>query len=94
MPVGRIHYLHMGPLNFREFVEAIDPSKIEYLNKTSPDHNIPDAAHAALCSLQRDFLFTGGMPEAVATIHSKKRSEACSSVGFEPSVKTGYYAVS
>jgi uncharacterized protein len=66
MPVGRIQYLHLGPLNFREFVEAIEPGKLCYLDQISPASQLPDAAHVALCSLQRKYLFVGGMPEAVA----------------------------
>lgn len=66
MPVGRIQYLHLGPLTFREFIEAIEPEKIAYLDQLTPDNRIPDAAHRALCALQRNYLFTGGMPEAVA----------------------------
>jgi predicted AAA+ superfamily ATPase len=73
MPVGRIQYLHLGPLTFREFVEAIDPERIRYLDELTPDHHLPDAAHSALCSLQRSYLFTGGMPEAVA-VYQKTRS--------------------
>jgi hypothetical protein len=32
----------------------------------TPDNQLPDAAHKALCAIQRNYLFTGGMPEAVA----------------------------
>lgn len=80
MPVGRIQYLHLAPLNFREFVHAVDASKIEYLDQVSPDRELPDAAHAALCSLQREFLFTGGMPEAVSVYHETRSLEDVSAV--------------
>ena len=66
MPVGRIQYLHMGPLSFREFVQAVEPERIAYLDELNPDSSMPEAAHRSLCALQRNYLFTGGMPEAVA----------------------------
>ncbi len=66
MPVGRIQYMHLGPFTFREFLSAIDPERLPYLEKLTPDNQLPDAAHKALCTIQRNYLFTGGMPEAVA----------------------------
>ena len=66
MPVGRIQYLHLGPLSFEEFVRAIEPERLSYLKALTPDDRLPDAAHDALCSLQRKYIFTGGMPEAVS----------------------------
>jgi predicted AAA+ superfamily ATPase len=28
MPVGRIQYLHMGPMTFTEYLEALDETKL------------------------------------------------------------------
>ena len=28
MPVGRVEYLHMGPMTFTEFLEALDETKL------------------------------------------------------------------
>jgi len=76
MPVGRIQYMHMGPLSFREFVAGVEPSMEPYLNKLDFDNALPNAAHAKLTSLQRQYMFVGGMPEAVAVfVETKSFSE-------------------
>ncbi len=67
MPVGRIQYLHLGPMSFREFTEALEPDLLEQLDRISFDTPPPETAHRRLCSLQRRYLYVGGMPEAVAT---------------------------
>lgn len=66
MPVGRVQYLHMGPMTFREFVEACEPDMLDHLDRITFDTPLPDAAHRRLCSLQRQYLCVGGMPEAAA----------------------------
>jgi predicted AAA+ superfamily ATPase len=68
MPVGRIRYLHMGPMSFREFVEACEPDLLDALNRVTFDSPLPETAHRRLCALQRRYLYVGGMPEAVATL--------------------------
>ena len=79
MPVGRIQYLYLGPLSFHEFCDAIDPKMAEYLGKIGVDKPLPESAHKALCGLLREYLFCGGMPEAVAVYRntrSLKEAEA------------------
>ena len=66
MPVGRVQYLHMGPITFREFVEALEPDLLDQLSRMNFDTALPDTAHRRLCSLQRRYLYVGGMPEAAA----------------------------
>ncbi len=65
MPVGRIQYLHIGPMTFKEFCESLEPGLLNYLEQINPSKPIPEAAHKKLAALQRIYLFTGGMPEAV-----------------------------
>ena len=66
MPVGRIQYLHLGPMTFQEFAEALEPDLLVQLNRIDFETALPDTAHRRLCSLQRHYLYVGGMPEAVA----------------------------
>lgn len=65
MPVGRIEYHHLGPMTFREFLMAVEPDLCGYLDQLDFDHPLPGLAHQKLLSRQRQFLFVGGMPEAV-----------------------------
>ena len=65
MPVGRIQYLFLQPMSFSEFLEAVDPASMEWLESMSIDAPLPQEAHKRLLNRQRQFLLTGGMPEAV-----------------------------
>jgi predicted AAA+ superfamily ATPase len=67
MPVGRIEYYHLGPMTFREFLTAVEPGLDRYLSEFRINQSIPQAAHQKLVKRQREYLFVGGMPEAVHT---------------------------
>lgn len=65
MPVGRVSYYHLGPMSFREVLRARKKDVLEEsLQEMQPD-SWSRAAHAHLRELYMDYLFTGGMPEAV-----------------------------
>lgn len=73
MPVGRIEYLHLGPLTFAEFAAAGVPGAgghtaalLKGAAQASAKKPVPDAAHRALVRLLKDYFLVGGMPEAVA----------------------------
>lgn len=67
MPVGRIQYLHMGPMCFSEFLLAIGEEKLaELILNYQYGEGIPELAHKRLLELLRSYCFVGGMPEAVA----------------------------
>ena len=65
MPVGRIEYYHLGPMSFKEFLNEIEPELTKYISTFSIQETIPVSAHQMLLKRQREYLFTGGMPEAV-----------------------------
>lgn len=65
MPVGRIEYYHLGPMTFKEFLNAVEPGLIQYLSEFHIRQKIPMTAHEKLIKRQREYLFVGGMPEAV-----------------------------
>ena len=65
MPVGRVEYLHLGPVAFSEFLAAADSGLVPYLEAAGRFEEIPDTAHARLVERLREFLFVGGMPAAV-----------------------------
>jgi predicted AAA+ superfamily ATPase len=67
-PVGRVTFRTLRPLSFREFLEALGKN---VLAASLREGAIPGAAmapplHAQAFALLRDYLFVGGMPEAVA----------------------------
>jgi len=65
MPVGRIEYMHLGPMTFKEFIMAVEPSLTRYIEDFSMTSPLPRAAHEKLKKKQRDYVLVGGMPEAV-----------------------------
>ncbi|MBT3219272.1 MAG: ATP-binding protein [Proteobacteria bacterium] len=65
MPVGRIQYMYLGPLTFKEFLQGRQPELVDYLARIEVERKVPDSAHRELSSRQREYLLVGGMPEAV-----------------------------
>lgn len=66
MPVGRIEYMHLGPMTFEEFLLAMTKQKLlDFLRSYSLSESIPDLIHNELMQHVKDFCVIGGMPEAV-----------------------------
>lgn len=63
-PVGKVEYLDMHPLTFDEFVREIDnPGLADIV--LSGDRDLISSFSSRLEGLLREYLFVGGMPEAV-----------------------------
>ena len=66
MPVGRIEYLFLGPVTFKETLSALN--EMDLLNLMA-EYFLPDVfpmtAHERLLEILRIYFLTGGMPEAV-----------------------------
>ena len=75
MPVGRVEYFHLGPMSYREFLQAVEPPLCRYLDELDFSSRLPDAAHQKLLERQRQYLFVGGMPEAVLAFQESKSFE-------------------
>lgn len=68
VPVGRVEYLHMGPVNFEEYLEGRGEYwLLDHLRKFEIGQTWPETAHQRASKLLRDFMSVGGMPEATAT---------------------------
>lgn len=67
MPVGRIEFMYLNPMTFEEFLWATAPRLFEYIGQWSFTDQIGAALHSKLKHSLRNFFFTGGMPEAVAS---------------------------
>ncbi len=66
MPVGRIEYLHLGPMTFEEFLAASKKNLLyDFIQTYSVTKDMPDSVHLDLVSLFKTYLIIGGMPEAV-----------------------------
>lgn len=67
MPVGRIEFLHLGPMDFEDFLVAIGrPHLAEHIRTFSLADGFPEALHAQYLDLLRQYWVVGGLPEAVS----------------------------
>lgn len=70
-PVGKVDELHLYPLNFREFLIAMDESELAGFLEDwkNPEVNIFSEKYR---SYLKDYMFVGGMPEIVDTFRQNK----------------------
>lgn len=81
MPVGRVQYLHMGPMTFAEFLLALGEDKLyQVVTEYQPGNEIGEVAHQRLLQLLRSYYFVGGMPEAVAAFAETRSYQSVSEV--------------
>jgi hypothetical protein len=74
MPVGRVEYLHMGPMTFTEFLTALDADKLaEVVHTWEPGKPINPVVHQRMLEMLRLYYNVGGMPEAV-NVYAQTRS--------------------
>ncbi len=74
-PTGKVNILHMYPMTFAEFLEALgEDKKLELLND-SEAHDIVNSLLPEYTELLRQYYFVGGMPEAVAEFISSRTPE-------------------
>ena len=73
MPVGRITYMHLGPLTFEEFLDAQGQKQLlDYLTQFSWNQTIPLELHERLMRLFKEYLIIGGMPAAAYSWFNEK----------------------
>ena len=67
-PVGRVEYLYMHPLNFIEYLKAIDhQAALDQLEKVP----VEPFAHSVLLDLFNKYAIVGGMPEVITNFIEK-----------------------
>lgn len=66
VPVGRLEYLHLGPMTFEEFLAAGAKGQlVEFLTRFQLGDDLPEPIHKQLLGEVARYLRVGGMPEAV-----------------------------
>lgn len=66
MPVGRTEFLHLGPMDFEEFLNACGENQLlDYMSGYELNSPFSFTAHEQLLNLLKHYLLIGGMPEAV-----------------------------
>ena len=71
MPVGRVEYMHLGPMHFEDFVAGAGETELAGFLRGFPlesvrERTVPPALHRRCLDLLRRYWIVGGLPEAVA----------------------------
>ena len=89
LPVGRIEYAYLYPLDFFEYLEAKKETELlSFLKNVSLDKHIPQGIHELALKLFYEYTMIGGMPEIVKVFLEKKNIEELK--GIYSSLFTGY----
>ncbi len=66
LPVGRVEFAYLYPLDFFEFLEAKqEGSLLKFLQRHSLNKSIPQSIHFQALKLFKEYSMIGGMPEIV-----------------------------
>ncbi len=78
MPVGRIEYLYLGPMQFEEYLIATGREKLVlFLQNFQLTNSIPTPIHKQLLEHLQVFIITGGMPEAIKIFKDTQSWQQC-----------------
>jgi predicted AAA+ superfamily ATPase len=81
MPVGRVEYLHLGPMLFEEYLLAVGEDRLfEYLRELRPGETVIEAIHGRLLALLRQYMVIGGMPAAIEAFLGSGSLQECDAV--------------
>jgi uncharacterized protein len=64
-PVGRVEFLYLRPLSFKEYLYSVSPLMAKRLDEFDLKNPPSELEHHELLKLIRRYLFVGGMPAAV-----------------------------
>lgn len=74
MPVGRVQYAYLYPLTFFEFLQARgEDNLLDYIKEIDFKTGVNETLHRTAKDFFLEYLFVGGMPEAVNTFLNKDR---------------------
>ena len=71
MPVGRVEYLHLGPMTFKEFLHGTGKNQLlKCIEQFEISNGLPTVAHVELMKMFKVYCAVGGMPEAIQAYHN------------------------
>lgn len=78
MPVGRIQFIHLKPLSFKEFLLANKKEQlVEFISQVTIEKGIPEAIHLQLLKLLRTYMVLGGMPSILQNFIDNEQINEC-----------------
>ena len=79
-PVGKVEFLFMYPMTFREVLPFWDKHSAEYLNQIDSLAEIPSYYFNTLTDHFKKYLITGGLPAVVSEFNRTSSFEACDAI--------------
>lgn len=81
-PVGQVNFLNLYPMNFLEFLDAVDKNTLRNLIEAGYEEFLPfpEPFHVELTELLKYYYFIGGMPGAVDAYCKTKRFDTIRSI--------------
>ena len=81
VPVGRIEFLHLGPMLFDEFLQAVGEERLgRLLAETAPGAPLDPALHEQATKRLKQYLAIGGMPAVVQAFLDRGSYRECHEV--------------
>lgn len=77
-PVGKVDFLHMYPITFREYLRAIDNKTVDYIDSLKSIGPLPAIITGRLWEAFRQYEICGGMPKAAVASIERKGNDAIS----------------
>ena len=75
-PVGKVDFLKLYPMNFEEFLMALnDEMSLELYRESDSVDSLSEIAHQRLWNRLREYYVTGGMPQVVSTYLTYNRDD-------------------
>jgi len=65
-PVGKVDFMTLYPVSFKEFLRAFNPKQETFLSSVDKTEPVPEIFHSQLIDSYKTYLTCGGMPEAVS----------------------------
>lgn len=87
-PVGKVDFLRMYPVTFREFLHADTPQMYEYLESLTEIAPLPEIVMGRIGEAYRRYQVCGGMPAAVAAMLEKRGIQEIEDI--QKSILTAY----
>ena len=75
-PVGKVEFMELYPLTFKEFLKVNDEKIYQYIEELSDIVPLPQIVTDKLTEFYRQYLVIGGMPAAVKAFMENKGMEA------------------
>ena len=87
-PVGKVEFLRMFPVSFREFLQSDAPQMYEYIEKMSEIAPLPEIVMGRVGEAYRRYMVCGGMPAAAKAMLEKSSVQEIENI--QKSILTAY----